>query len=67
MILSALIWEDPLFCDVELGNFTLCENSPALPTGNTWQALMGYAGVGCGECDSPVQEKTWGGIKAMFR
>jgi hypothetical protein len=64
---STLLIGDPLFCDMELGNFELCANSPALPSGNIWQALMGYAGEGCEACDSPVQEKTWGGIKAMFR
>jgi hypothetical protein len=64
---STLIEEDPLFCAMQSGVYTLCENSPALPAGNMWSLLMGCRDMGCGECESAVQEKTWGGIKAIFR
>jgi hypothetical protein len=64
---STLIEEDPLFCAMQSGVYTLCENSPALPANNIYSTHMGCRDVGCGECESAVQEKTWGSIKAMYR
>ena len=29
--------------------------------------LIGFADQGCGECDSAVQEASWGRIKALYR
>jgi hypothetical protein len=58
---------DPLFCDVAGGDFTLCANSPCLPTVNSWGELVGAYEAGCESCDSPVEDATWGGIKALWR
>jgi len=64
---STIIVGDPLFCDMESSDYTLCSNSPALPGGNIYGQLIGFADQGCGECDSAVQETSWGSIKALFR
>ncbi len=56
-----------LFCDMSGDDFTLCSNSPALPAGNVYSRLMGFAGQGCGTCDSAIREATWGSIKALYR
>jgi predicted outer membrane repeat protein len=58
---------DPLFCPSRVRDFTLCSNSPCLPQNNEWGELIGAAGEGCGPCNTPVLETSWGSIKAMFR
>ncbi len=58
---------DPLFCDYEARDLTLCEDSPCLPDNNDWGELVGALGVGCGPCDTAVYERSWGWIKAMYR
>ena len=59
---------DPLLCDYELGDVSLCADSPCLPTGdNPWGILIGALGAGCGPCGSPVRESSWGAIKALYR
>jgi len=58
---------DPLFCGFWDGNLNLCANSPALPGGNPWGALIGARGEGCSSCDTPVEQTSWGTIKAMYR
>lgn len=63
------IFVDPLFCDLQGGDYTLCENSPCL----TWNppagiAMGAYADApGCGPCSSPVTVRSWGAIKALYR
>ena len=59
--------EDPLLCDVAGNDATLCADSPCQPSGNDWDELVGAYGVGCGPCGSPVEETSWGTIKALFR
>lgn len=61
------ICADPLFCPSRVRDFTLCSNSPCLPQNNEWGELIGAAGEGCGPCNTPVLETSWGSIKAMFR
>jgi hypothetical protein len=60
--------EDPLFCDVEEGDYTLDGCSPCLP-GNHPDGvdcgLIGALGQGCGA--TPVEETSWGRIKALYR
>jgi len=56
---------DPLFCDVTADNLTLAENSPCLPGNNPWGFLIGSYGEGC--TLSPVEERSWSSIKAMYR
>jgi hypothetical protein len=62
--------EDPLVCDLygmDGGNLSLCSNSPCLPANNEWTLPIGTKAQGCGECDSPVERSSWGGVKALFR
>ena len=58
---------DPLFCDMMNGNFHLCENSYCHYMNNTPGVQIGAHDVQCDACDSPVDLKSWGTIKAMFR
>ncbi len=44
---------DPLFCDVDLGQFGLTESSPCHPDSNACQFLIGATTVGCSST-SPV-------------
>jgi len=62
-----ILYEDPRFCGMPTGDLTLCSNSPALPDNNPWTVLMGAHGSGCGDCDSPVEDATWGRIKELYR
>ena len=65
--LRNLIGVDPLFCDLYSGDYNLCENSLCRSAVNDWGFTMGaYRGI-CGPCSSPVEETTWGAIKAMYR
>jgi hypothetical protein len=61
------LYIDPLFCYLPFDDVNLCENSPGLPDNNAWSVHIGRYGRGCGPCDSPVAESTWGGIKALYR
>jgi hypothetical protein len=59
---------DPRFCGMLSGDLTLCSNSWALPGNNPWTVQMGaYGDGGCGECDTPVEDTTWGRVKALYR
>ena len=59
-------YADPLFCDIDSDDLTLCADSPCLP-GVTWAELVGAEGAGCAACGSAVEQRTWGVIKAMYR
>jgi len=59
---------DPQFCGIPgSGNYFLQSSSPCLPENNPYgfPGLVGPLPVGCGTV--PVQEQTWGSIKAMYR
>ena len=63
---------DPLICDLygaDGGNMSLCSNSPCLPSSasNPWGLQIGSKTQGCAECVSPIEQSSWGGIKALFR
>jgi parallel beta-helix repeat protein/predicted outer membrane repeat protein len=63
---------DPLFCDQENDDLTLCEESPCLAQWNSCVAQIGAFGQGCGLCewtgaDDPSRNVSWGAIKSMFR
>jgi len=58
---------DPLFCDMAMDNFYLCEDSQCLPANNPWGELIGALYDDCPPCDDPVEDATWGSIKAMYR
>jgi hypothetical protein len=64
---STLLREDPLWCNVATGDYTLCSDSPCLPEGNAWGRLLGAYGAGCGSCGTVVEPRSWGAIKAMYR
>ncbi len=55
---------DPLFCDRPGDDFTIDAMSPCAPTLRPTCGLIGALDVGC---DSPVQAKSWGAIKAFYR
>lgn len=63
------IVDDPLFCDMEAGDFTLCENSPCLYFNEPVGTHMGVFSddPGCGTCGSAVKHTSWGAIKALYR
>jgi len=65
--ISDTLVRDPRFCDVLHGDVTLCSNSPCLPANNGWGVLLGAFGSGCGDCDTPVEDATWGRLKALYR
>jgi hypothetical protein len=58
---------DPRFCVLAGEDFTLCANSPCLPTNTGWEQMMGAYDEGCPPCDSPVESVSWSTIKALFR
>jgi predicted outer membrane repeat protein len=58
--------EDPLFCGLHSGNFRLCANSVCVKANNPWDFLIGSEYQGCDDCTSPVQDVSWGSIKAMY-
>jgi len=58
------ISEDPQLCWMEVADYQLFDTSPCLPGANDCVVLMGALGQGC---DSPVDERSWGTIKAMYR
>jgi predicted outer membrane repeat protein len=64
---ARVLLDDPLFCDVYGDDYNLCQNSPARADNNQWGFLMGSYRQYCDPCTSPVEEVSWGTIKAMFR
>jgi hypothetical protein len=62
------IREDPLFCNVTGGDYTLCEDSPCLFKNEPLLVTMGaYCDEpGCDPCNSPVESTSWGAIKALY-
>jgi len=62
-----VLFADPLFCGASARDITLCADSPCLPAGNPWDALIGAEGEGCGPCATPVEPSTWGRVKSRFR
>jgi hypothetical protein len=59
------IFEDPLFCDVSVGDYRLQECSPCIHGYGCGQ--IGAYGVGCPCGGVSVRPTTWGGIKSMYR
>jgi predicted outer membrane repeat protein len=57
---------DPLFCDMDDSEFTVCANSVALAANNPWGVDVGVEGQNCPDCASPVAAASWGAIKALF-
>ena len=62
---SNILYADPLFCDIATDDLTLASDSPCLPAVNPWGGHLGALDEGC--LESPVEEQSWGTIKAMYR
>ncbi len=62
----ANMYVNPLFCSSRAQDYSLCSDSPCLPRNNEWRELVGARGEGCGPCNTPVEETSWGSIKAMY-
>ncbi len=60
-------FDDPLFCDVYAGDLSICLNSPCAPGGVNPGGVVGAYDVGCADCTAPVEVRSWGAIKALFR
>jgi hypothetical protein len=59
---------DPRFCDLYSDDFRLCSNSWCLAVNlHSWQFNIGATTQQCASCTSPVEVRSWGTIKAMFR
>ncbi len=58
------IMEDPQLCGMDVENYTLYNTSPCMPGGNDCGVQIGCHNQGC---MSPVEERSWGTIKAMYR
>jgi hypothetical protein len=56
---------DPLFCDVSSNDFTVAQDSPALPAYSNGCGQIGALGQGCGPVS--VEARSWGSIKAGYR
>jgi hypothetical protein len=55
---------DPKFCNWELANYWLYDTSPCAWGNNSCDGQVGMYGV---NCDSPVEAKSWGRVKALYR
>ena len=62
-----IIYADPLFCDDEADDFTLCDDSFAVWYNNAWAEQIGAYGSGCEPCGTPVETSSWGRMKALYR
>jgi hypothetical protein len=61
---AALRVANPLFCDAGAGDYTVCDDSPAVVGG---EAVYGAFGVGCAACSqTPVKKTTWGALKRLL-
>ena len=60
--------DDPLFClvDNSVEPYSLHQGSPCLPDDSPCGELVGAFGEGCGPV-TPVENTSWGTLKAMFR
>ena len=55
---------EPKFCDAPAGDVTIYDTSPCAPANSPCGFQIGAEGVDC--LDSPVEEKSWGGIKSTY-
>lgn len=63
--LTGNLCQDPLFCGVGEGDFSIDAASPCAPTNSSGCGLIGALGVGCET--TVVTPVSWTGIKARFR
>jgi len=62
---SQNLFTDPLFCDLDAGDYTLALESPCAPDSNSCAVLIGALDVTCSF--TPVEETTWGRLKDRYR
>jgi parallel beta-helix repeat protein/predicted outer membrane repeat protein len=70
MYVTGLLHMDPLVCDFDNNDYTLCSNSPCLPGAaeNPSGELIGAHDEGCPDCDqSSADSESWGGVKAIYK
>jgi hypothetical protein len=64
------ISEEPFYCDF-FGNlgyiYNVCAASPIIPPQSTVGTIGAFELPGCQDCESPVSERSWGAIKALYR
>jgi len=60
---------NPLFCGLDFFDVWLCADSPCLADApeNDCGILIGAYDEGCVACGSPVEQSSWGAIKALYR
>jgi hypothetical protein len=58
-----VLYQDPLFCDPDIGDFTLRNDSPCAPNNNDCGVLMGAWPVGC---STSAQSTTWSELKLAY-
>jgi len=61
------ISEDPLFCGISNGDFTLCANSSCAIENNAECGQIGARPLGCEACQTAVLQTTWGQIRIAYR
>jgi hypothetical protein len=60
-------FEDPYMCSGLPSPVVFCSDSPCVQEHNPWGETVGRGEVGCGDCNDPVEQTTWGAIKGIFR
>ncbi len=67
--LSGNMTYNPLFCGLDFFDVYLCADSPCLTDApvNDCGVLIGAFDEGCVACGSPVEQSSWGAIKALYR
>ncbi|HYW68955.1 MAG TPA: hypothetical protein VE960_05065, partial [bacterium] len=63
---SDILYENPWFCGLPMDDLTVNEVSVCLPENNPWGEQIGAFGEGCTGA-VPVEQASWGSIKAMYR
>lgn len=61
-----ILYENPWFCAWPIEDLTVDEVSVCLPDNNPWGEQIGAFGEGCTGA-VPVEQSSWGGIKALYR
>jgi predicted outer membrane repeat protein len=58
---------DPLFCNLNEDDVTVCANSPCLPDENPWNIRIGALSEGCAECDATRGPAPWRVVRTLYR
>ena len=61
---TAFLSLDPELCGIEMADYRLFDTSPCTETNSPCAWLVGGFNIGC---DSPVEETSWGRVKALYR